>query len=141
MSRLVNHTPVWEPADLPIDAVGNTRPGFVCVHELENGNGRCGGNGFDLAEAIGDHCCVVDDVRDSDATTADLHAWLASAKDELDAMVLGAREALREGVTRRVLAPRLLAGVLQRVEDGYSDDLIGALVFAVLDQAERGDAR
>ena len=36
----VDHAPVWVPADLRIDAAGNARPGFVCAHELENGNGR-----------------------------------------------------------------------------------------------------
>lgn len=44
---------------LPVDAEGNTRPGYVCTHELENGNGRCGGNVFDLEQAIGRHCCMV----------------------------------------------------------------------------------
>lgn len=58
--RVVRHIPRWEPAELPIDAEGNTRPGYICVHQLENGNGPCGGNVLDLADAIGDHSCVVD---------------------------------------------------------------------------------
>lgn len=57
--RIVSHVPKWASANLPVDAEGNTRPGWVCVHELENGNGRCGGNVFDLADAVGDHSCVV----------------------------------------------------------------------------------
>lgn len=61
MSRTVTHRPVWVPADLPIDADGNTRPGFRCAHELENGRGQCGGNVFTLDQAIGDHACVVTD--------------------------------------------------------------------------------
>jgi len=56
---LVWHDPTWEPAELPIDAEGNTRPGIVCVHELENGNGQCGGNVFHLDQAVGRHCCHV----------------------------------------------------------------------------------
>jgi hypothetical protein len=59
--RYVSHTPAWEPADLTINAAGGTAPGYVCTHMLENGNGRCGGNVFDLDEAIGDHGCIVDD--------------------------------------------------------------------------------
>lgn len=55
----VTHTPRWEPADLPIDGDGNTRPGFICTHELENGNGQCGGNVFEIEDAIGDHMCIV----------------------------------------------------------------------------------
>lgn len=53
------HTPQWEPAQLPIDAEGNTRPGYVCTHELENGNGRCGGNVFTLDQEVAPHCCMV----------------------------------------------------------------------------------
>lgn len=55
----VEHTPRWEPADLPINAAGDTRPGFVCVHPLENGNGPCGGDIFDPAEEVGNHACIV----------------------------------------------------------------------------------
>lgn len=61
MSRLlIRHTPRWQPADLPVDAAGNTRPGFVCAHPLENGNGPCEGDVFDISEAFGDHACIVD---------------------------------------------------------------------------------
>lgn len=56
---LVFHDPVWEPALLPIDAEGNTRPGYVCVHPLENDMGECGSNVFDLVDSIGQHCCHV----------------------------------------------------------------------------------
>lgn len=59
--RNVHHEPVWQPADLPIDAAGNTRPGFVCTHELENGWGQCPGNVFRVEDVIGDHSCVVED--------------------------------------------------------------------------------
>ncbi len=57
--RMVHHTPRWEPAMLRVDAAGNTKPGFVCVHELENGNGRCGADVFEVADAVGDHICFV----------------------------------------------------------------------------------
>ena len=56
-SVLVTHKQKWVPADLPINAAGDTRPGFICVHELENGNGPCGGNVFELTDA-GDDACV-----------------------------------------------------------------------------------
>lgn len=59
--KVVRHTPVWVPADLPVDAEGNTRNGYVCIHKLENGNGECGGNVFSVNQAIGDHSCAVDD--------------------------------------------------------------------------------
>lgn len=55
----VFHAPKWEPADLAIDGDGNTRPGFICTHELENGNGQCGSNVFRIEDAIGDHMCIV----------------------------------------------------------------------------------
>jgi hypothetical protein len=58
----VEHDPVWVPAELPINAAGDTRPGFVCVHELENGNGQCGGNVFELDQAIGRHACWCPDM-------------------------------------------------------------------------------
>lgn len=55
---LVDHAPQWEPTELQVDAEGNTRPGFICVHELENGNGQCGGNTFDPDSHP--HSCVVE---------------------------------------------------------------------------------
>jgi hypothetical protein len=61
MRKTVDHKPVWVPAPLPVDADGNTRPGFVCVHVLENGGGTCGGSVFDPADEVGSHTCVVDD--------------------------------------------------------------------------------
>jgi len=66
--RWVEHEPNWQPALLPIDAAGNTRPGFVCVHELENGRGRCGGNVFRIEDAIGKHACLVQEEVDLDGT-------------------------------------------------------------------------
>lgn len=56
----VEHDPVWEPAELRVDAAGNTRPGFICVHQLENGNGPCGGNVFRVEDSIGQHACIVE---------------------------------------------------------------------------------
>lgn len=56
---VVHHTPVWVPALLPVDEAGNTAPGFVCAHQLENGAGQCGRNVFNLDQAVGDHGCVV----------------------------------------------------------------------------------
>lgn len=54
----VDHVPQWEPADLRINAEGDTRPGWECTHELENGNGQCGSNTFD--NTIDDpHTCIV----------------------------------------------------------------------------------
>lgn len=58
--HVVEHEPKWQPARLRIDAAGNTAPGFVCVHLMENGNGRCGSNVFSIASAFGRHSCVVD---------------------------------------------------------------------------------
>ena len=57
--RAVEHTPLWRGADLPIDQNGNTRPGFVCGHQLENGMGECGATVFDPADAVGEHSCWV----------------------------------------------------------------------------------
>lgn len=56
---LVAHTPEWEPADLPVDAQGNTKPGYICVHPLENGNGLCESNVFEPSPDMGNHYCVV----------------------------------------------------------------------------------
>lgn len=61
MTKLVEHVPVWEPADLPIDFEGNTQPGFICTHPLENGNGPCGGNLFRVEDEVANHFCVVTD--------------------------------------------------------------------------------
>lgn len=58
--RVVTHRPVWAPAQLRINAAGDTRPGFECVHPLENGNGLCLSNVFEIEQAVGDHSCVVD---------------------------------------------------------------------------------
>lgn len=58
-ARWVEHDCVWEPTDLRIDAAGNTRPGFVCTYELENGQGQCGSNVFAIEDAIGRSACVV----------------------------------------------------------------------------------
>ena len=61
MLRFVHHAPVWVPAELRVDAEGNTKPGFICVHELENGRGPCGGNVFSTDQEVGDHACLVDE--------------------------------------------------------------------------------
>lgn len=59
MSRVVEHEPDWTPAMLPYNAAGDTKPGFECQHMLENGNGRCGGNVFEIEQEIGNHCIVI----------------------------------------------------------------------------------
>ena len=61
--RWVDHTPEWQPTELPIDANGITRPGFVCVHVQEHGRGMCGGNTF---PPITDenHGCIVEEATD-----------------------------------------------------------------------------
>lgn len=87
ISALVWHDPAWEPAQLPIDAAGNTQPGYVCVHELENGNGQCGGNVFHLDQAVGQHCCHVDEEVVALPTFEEMrrnaHRLLGDAQDEL----------------------------------------------------------
>jgi hypothetical protein len=40
-----------------VDAEGNTKPGFICMHELENGSGPCGSNVFAPEDGIDDHSC------------------------------------------------------------------------------------
>lgn len=61
--QYVAHEPVWQPAPLQVDTAGNTRPGFICVHPLENGRGPCHGNVFRLEDAIGKHICIVNTPR------------------------------------------------------------------------------
>lgn len=57
----VCHEPKWEPTELPVDAEGNTKPGYECVHQLENGMGQCGGNTFEIDDVAElPHCCVVE---------------------------------------------------------------------------------
>ncbi len=56
----VEHEPVWAPTQLRTNAEGDTKPGYVCTHELENGNGPCGGNVFRIEDVIGTHACVVE---------------------------------------------------------------------------------
>jgi hypothetical protein len=56
---IVEHDPVWVPARIRINEAGDTVPGYECIHELENGNGQCGGNVIELTDAIGTHACVV----------------------------------------------------------------------------------
>lgn len=77
MTRLhVTHTPKWESADLPIDAEGNTKPGYICTHQLENGNGQCEANVFTIEDEVADHACIVD-TRISRRTAA-LNLWAAT---------------------------------------------------------------
>lgn len=42
----VEHDPVWVAAPLRVDRDGTTKSGFLCIHDLENGKGLCGGNTF-----------------------------------------------------------------------------------------------
>jgi hypothetical protein len=44
-------------APLRVDRAGNTEPGFLCIHELENGNGLCASTSFEEVEDP--HACVV----------------------------------------------------------------------------------
>jgi hypothetical protein len=53
----VSHAPEWVAAPLKINAEGDTRPGYLCIHDLENGNGLCGSNWFEPDP--GEHTCVV----------------------------------------------------------------------------------
>lgn len=55
----VEHEPRWAPTQLQINAAGETRPGFVCIHERENGMGPCGATVFRLEDARGRHSCIV----------------------------------------------------------------------------------
>jgi len=63
--RYVEHVPIWEPAQLPIDAEGNTRPGYVCIVPMENGNGPCGGNVFHVEDEVGNHGCIVSSKKET----------------------------------------------------------------------------
>ena len=58
-NRWVEHDCVWVPADLPINAAGDTRPGFECTYQLENGTGRCESNVFDINDVVGKSACIV----------------------------------------------------------------------------------
>lgn len=80
---LVYHTPKWEYAHLPIDGEGNTRLGYICIHELENGGGRCGANVFKLSDASDRHCCVV--ISDEERTYGELEGEFIKAAAERDA--------------------------------------------------------
>ena len=55
--KFVSHKPQWVAAPLRIDREGNTKPGYLCIHDLENGNGLCAGTSFD--QATREHTCVV----------------------------------------------------------------------------------
>lgn len=55
---LVKHIPKWVPFLIRFNYEGDRKPGFICVHELENGNGICNGSVFELSQAIGQHACV-----------------------------------------------------------------------------------
>lgn len=61
--RLVHHEPVWRPEPLQINAAGDTRPGFICTHELENGMGECGSNVFRIEDGMSPHSCWVPEVH------------------------------------------------------------------------------
>ncbi len=58
---IVEHEPEWVPALLPVDAAGTLRPGYRCAHQLENGQGQCPGDTFEIDGAARlTHSCVVD---------------------------------------------------------------------------------
>lgn len=57
--KLVYHKPVWLAGPLRINEAGDTKPGFWCIHPLENGNGLCGGNVFRVEDEVADHACMV----------------------------------------------------------------------------------
>lgn len=86
-SRAVTHEPQWTPTRLRINAAGDTQPGFVCMHQLENGNGRCGGNVFRVEDSFGVHSCIVDD-QSGGGTEFDLgdlaHEVAVSLAGEID---------------------------------------------------------
>ena len=101
---ITHHEPVWVPAELRINAAGDTRPGFECAHELENGNGRCGGNVFGIDDAIGRHACVVADAPDGAPAATNGYAYDNLRADEwFDLQVAAVR---REGWAEAVEALR-----------------------------------
>lgn len=53
-----SHAPDWVPFPLRINAEGDTRPGFLCMHQLENGKGMCESNTFDQTDNT-EHACMV----------------------------------------------------------------------------------
>lgn len=53
----VAHVPEWVAAPLKVDREGNTKPGFLCIHDLENGNGLCASTSFE--EVVDLHTCGV----------------------------------------------------------------------------------
>jgi hypothetical protein len=58
----VAHKPIWLAGPLRIDKAGNTKPGFWCIHPMENGNGLCGGNVFEIDPELDTvHYCGVPD--------------------------------------------------------------------------------
>lgn len=112
MKRLISHVPKWEPAELPIDAAGNTRPGYICTHMMENGNGQCVGNIFNLDQAIGDHYCAVDGPVYEEATRPPVDSTASSFWRDLLRTLAGEWEAAnaalanvtneRDSVTRQL---------------------------------------
>lgn len=55
----VTHQAQWVNAPLQYNAAGDTKPGFMCVHLLENGRGVCGANVYVLKQASGNCACIV----------------------------------------------------------------------------------
>ena len=55
--ELVEHAPEWIPAPYKINAAGDTKPGYLCIHYLENGNGLCGSTWFE--ESTDTHACSI----------------------------------------------------------------------------------
>lgn len=57
--ELIYHDPDWVAAPIRINAQGDTKPGFLCIHKLENGNGWCGRSTLNTDYEFGRHSCVV----------------------------------------------------------------------------------
>lgn len=55
--RFVEHQPEWIPAPYKINRAGDTKPGFLCIHELENGKGLCASTWME--ESTTPHVCLV----------------------------------------------------------------------------------
>jgi hypothetical protein len=56
-SKIVEHAPNWFSGPLRVNAAGDTRPGFMCCHLLENGKGICGSTSFEESDTP--HVCFV----------------------------------------------------------------------------------
>lgn len=78
---LVKHEAEWVPADLIVNAAGDTEPGFVCAHVLENGNGLCSASVMAVEDAVGPHSCfVVEAVPPRPYRSGDLDAMIRAIR-------------------------------------------------------------